>query len=295
MKTLKWFFFTLTALSLAACAFDKNSNTDTQRELEDNAALEAKFARVTGKYVGTINTGAEPQQVELSFYPYYKKNGQNSKGEDKYKPELRARYRLLNTVAPDVILSVGYYEEVNKLVMTTLNENAPTVISINGEMMGNSITGDVAKNNVPFGTLTAELTSRQYSAPSPNDEAEYNQRLRRLYDTIKGNYVGTVRPSPRDGAAFQISVRLGYVDRKSPNSNVLTPVLEAYYSVIGDRDHAREDQLAVTFIPETNEISMDAGAARRVSISGTLRQGVIKGTYTGFRGLEGGVTLRKSH
>ncbi|WP_413288590.1 hypothetical protein [Bdellovibrio sp. HCB337] len=294
MKALRYLFLTLMTLSLAACAFDKNSNTDVQRELEDNAALEAKFARVTGKYVGTINTGAEPQQVELSFYPYYKKIGQNSNGEDKYKPELRARYRLLNTVVQDVILSVGYYEQVNKLVMTTLNENAPTVISINGEIMGTSITADVAKNNVPFGTLNAELASRQYSAPSPNDGAEYNDRLRKLYDTIKGTYAGKVTPSPREGAPFEISVRLTYVDRQSPGSAALAPVLEAYYRRVDDRDRSKEAKLVVTYIPETNQISMDAGGTGEVSIVGDIRQNVIRGTYSGFRGLEGGVYLKKT-
>lgn len=295
MKSLKYILLTLITLFLAACAFDKNSNPDVQSELEDNAALESKFSRVTGVYHGTINTAVGLQQVELSFYPYYKKVGQNSKGEDKYKPELRARYRRIDTVVDDVILSVGYYEETSKLVMTNVAENAGTVLSLNGDLIGGVIHADVAQNNVPLGALKAELVSREYATPNPNDQAEKNDRLRKLYDTIKGTYIGKVKPAPREGAPFIISVRISYVDRTFVGAKDPVPVLEAYYTRADSNDRSKETKLVVNYKPDTNppSISMDEGQTGTVSITGTISRGLITGIYSGYLGLEGEVILKK--
>lgn len=300
MKSLKWFCLTLTTLSLVACAFDKNSNTDNQRELEDNAALLEKFSRVTGLY-STVTTKSGVQQVEISFYPYFKKIGENTNGEDKYKPELRARYRRLDTVVADVIMSVRFYEETSQILMSNVDDKAGTILNVDARLIGDTITGNISQNSVPLGQLKVRLVTRQYSIPNPNDQAEFNARLRKHYDSITGTYEGVVKPAPRDGAAFAIRIKLRHIDRTIDDDQGPVPVLEASFYRLDNIDLGKEIVLRGDYQSDAKplpRISMNYTNAKdekanTISIAGTISQGLITGIYKGYLGIEGEAILKK--
>lgn len=295
MTSLKWFFSLCLTLNLASCAFDKNANTDNRRELEDTATLLHKFSQVTGLYRGTITTSSGLQQVELSFYPYYRKVGQNTNGEDKYKPELRARYRRLDTVVDDVILSVRFYEETSQVLMSNAEEGGGLTLNAQTKLNAGALTGTISQNSVPLGHLEARLITREYATPNPNDQEEKNIRLRELYDSISGVYSGVVRPSPKEGAPFGITLELYHVDQMI--GGVTKTVLKAYYNRTSDPERTRELNLDVDYKPDTNPPSISmvstTGGKYSITINGTLAQGVLQGVFKDQRALGGPVTLRK--
>lgn len=300
MNVLRWSLLFLMVLGLGACAFDKNSNTDNQREIKDNAELAEKFSRITGLYRGTIQTSAGTQQVELSFYPFYKRNGENSNGEDRYKPELRAHYRRLDKVTEDVILAVRYYEETSQLLMSNAESTSGTVLNVDARQSGEMIAGNVSRNNLPLGWLEVRLVTRDYRVPNPNEQEEKNQRRRELYKTITGVYSGVVKPSAREGAPFAISVRLYHVDEII--SGVATTVLKAYYTPADDPGRTLALNMHADYQNdgETPTISLaSSGAVGNndkdywVTINGTLTPGLIRGTFNNHRALIGEVTLKK--
>jgi len=280
-------------LSLVACAFDKNSNNDNQKELDDNAALAQKFSRVTGLYRGTVSTSQGLQQVELNVTTFSEKLGENSNGEDKFKLELRARYRRLDTVVDDVILSARYYEETAQILFANADENTSPKINIDGRATGDAITGNVSQNTFPLGQLNVQLVSREYENNNPNDQDEKNKRLRKLYDTISGFYTGVVTSPDED--AFGINIKLYHTEEDI--NDVSTTVLKAYYNLNSDPDHSLELTMKVNYKPDTNPPSITmkstSGGVYFVNIDGTLVKGVLKGTFKNQRGLDGRVTLTK--
>jgi hypothetical protein len=293
MKSLKHFFFGLVTLSLVACAFDKNSNNDNQKELDDNAQLAQKFSRVTGLYRGTVSTSQGLQQIELNVTPFSKKIGQNSNGEDKFKLELRARYRRLDTVVDDVILGARYYEETSQILFANADENTSPKINIEGRATGDEITGNVSQNTFPLGQLNVQLVSREYENNNPNEQDEKNNRLRKLYDTIKGDYTGVVKSAEED--PFGINVKIFHNDEDI--GGISTTVLKAKYNLNSDPDRSLELLMNGNYKPDTNPPSITlksiSGGIYTVTIKGTLVKGVLTGTFTNQRGVEGSVTLTK--
>ena len=108
MKSLKYFFIILATLNLMACAFDKNSNADTQSEIENRNKLNEKYAGITGVYTGVGGV----QNVQVSFYTIDVKVGDTASGQPKFQPTLMARYRFLdNPSLDDVVMSATYLPE----------------------------------------------------------------------------------------------------------------------------------------------------------------------------------------
>jgi hypothetical protein len=293
MKSLKWFLTGFVALNLAACAFDKNSNTDTQKELENRAALMEKYSPILGVYRGTIQAGVSAQAVELAFYTVEKKIGQTANGEPKFLPALMVRYRNLSNVVDDVNMESTYLDQTSQVLMST-GDNS---FGISGFFNGETITGNVTRNGGVWGAINVSLVSRESSAPNDtNDRAERNARLTKIYQTIVGTYKGKVEfPSNSSASNFNVTITI-VIDQVKDRDGFYIPALKADYT--RENDPARNLALAldVDYKPDTvppyiSLVSSEARAEYSVTIAGTITGNVINGTFTNKRAQRGTVRL----
>ncbi|MBS1971101.1 MAG: hypothetical protein JSU04_12375 [Bdellovibrionales bacterium] len=295
MKSLKWLLTGFVALNLAACAFDKNSNTDTQKELENRAALMEKYSPILGVYRGTIQAGVSSQAVELSFYTVEKKIGQTANGEPKFLPALMVRYRNLSNVVDDVVMESTYLDQTSQVLMST-NDNS---LGVSGIFNGETITGNVTRNGGIWGTINVSLVSRESSAPNDaNDRAERNARLTKIYEGVVGTYKGKVDfPHNSSASDFNVTVTI-VIDQVKDKDGYYVPALKADYT--RENDPARNLALAmdVDYKPDTvppyiSLVSNEVRAEYSVTIAGTINNGVIDGTFTNKRAQRGTVRLVK--
>ncbi len=295
MKSLKWLLTGFVALNLAACAFDKNSNSDTQKEVENRAALMEKYRPILGVYRGTIQAGASSQAVELSFYTVEKKIGQTANGEPKFLPALMARYRNLSNVVNDIVMESTYLDQTSQVLMSTSDNS----FGMSGILNGETITGNVTRNGGIWGTISVSLVSRESSAPNDaNDRAERNTRLTKIYETIVGTYKGKVDfPSDSSASDFNVTIAI-VIDQVKDIDGYYVPALKADYT--RENDPARNLALAmdVDYKPDTvppyiSLVSNQARVEYSVTIAGTINNGVIDGTFTNKRAQRGTVRLVK--
>lgn len=295
MTSLKWIVMAVTALNLAACAFDKNSDADTQRELENRAALMEKYSPLLGIYRGTIQTSSNTQIVELAFYTVEKKIGQTSSGEPKFLPALMARYRNLSNVVADVVMEATYLDQTSQILMS----NADNSFGLSAIFDGQNIRGSVTRNGGIWGTINVSLFSRESSAPNDaNDRAERNARLTKIYETVVGTYKGKVDfPANSSVSDFGITVTI-VINQIRDQDGYFVPALKADYTREGDPNRNLALAMDVDYKPDTvppyiSLVSSEAKAEYSVTIVGTLSQGTINGTFTNKRAQSGSVRLVK--
>lgn len=295
MKTLKWILSTAIALTLTACAFDKNSNTDREKEIENRQKLVEQYAPVVGVYQGTFTTSTTTQNIELRFYIVDIPDGRNSDNQPKYRTALMARFDRENVVDP-VFMETSYLPQSGELFMS--NENAS--LAARGRLIDNVITGTVTKNGGVLGQVKVQLVSRESSAPSENDQAERNERARRIYEAIAGVYAGVIKLPPQVGPSFGAVVEIFVAQRRDSNNN-LVPYLSGYFRRDDDRSRERELILDIEYrsdvyppeIDITTSPTKNPNGIYTISIGGTIENGVIKGTFVDHRGKTAEVALKK--
>lgn len=298
MTSLKWILMAFTALNITACAFDKNSNADTQQEIEDRAALQEKYNRVTGVYSGKVIAGTGTQLVELSFYTVDKKKGDTADGQPKYLPVLMTRFRILNsvdTVNNDIIMEARYIEETSEVFMSDQSGS----LGIHAIFSGETLNGDITQNGGRWGTLQTQLTSRESSAPNDtNSRAERDARLKKLLQPIVGVYAGKVsfsKGSPAADYNARVTLVIGQVKDKD---GFYMPALQGSFTPQNSKDSALTIALNVDYKPDVfpaylSLVSYDSKADYTVTISGTISNGVITGDFSNKRGHTGTVRFVK--
>lgn len=295
MKSLKWILMAFTALNLAACAFDKNSDADTQRELENRAALMEKYSPLLGIYRGTIQTGSSSQIVELAFYTVEKKIGQTASGEPKFLPALMTRYRNLSNVVADVVMEATYLDQTSQVLMSN-NDNS---FGLSTTFDGQNIVGNVTRNGGVWGTINVSLFSRESSAPNDaNDRAERNARLTKIYEAVVGTYKGRISfPTNSSASDFGVTVTV-VINQVKDQDGYFVPALKADYTRDDDPTRSYPGAMDVDYKPDTvppyiSLVSSEVRAEYSVTIAGTISQGIISGTFTNKRAQSGAVRLVK--
>ncbi len=294
MKSLKWCLITFATLTLAACAFDKNSNTDTQSEIENRNTLNEKYSHVIGVYRGTVSSGSGVQNVELSFYTVDVKVGETSSGQPKFQPALMTRYRLLDNVVDDIVMVATYLPENTGQIFMSNKDNT---FGISGTLRGETITGNVTRNGGQWGTLNVSLISRESSTPNDaNDRAERNDRLMKIYEPIVGQYLGNVVPPVKQGQAFAIEVNIT-IDQVKDKDGFYAPALKADYKPAGQNDRNLALSLDVDYKPDANPPYMSLVSQAKndysVTMAGTISNGVFHGIFTNKFAIQATVTLKK--
>ncbi|MGZ3795607.1 MAG: hypothetical protein ACXVB1_04545 [Pseudobdellovibrionaceae bacterium] len=295
MASFKSFFIIFAVLCLSACAFDKSSNEDTQAEIENRNLLYEKYNRIIGVYHGQLTSGSSEQQVELSFYTIEVKIGDTSRGQPKFLPALMVRYRLLDNVVDDILMTATYLPENNGEIFMSNKDNT---FGFSGRLNDKDLSGDVTKNGGQWGFLKASLFSHGSSAPNDaNDRAERNARLMKIYEPIVGQYLGKVVPPPQQGQAFAIEVNIT-IDQVKDKDGFYVPALKADYKPAGQNDRNLALFLDIDYKSDTNPpymslVSQQAKGDYSVTMAGTLVHGVFRGTFTNKFALRADVTFRK--
>lgn len=298
MTSLKWILMAFTALNITACAFDKNSNADTQQEIEDRNALYEKYNRVTGVYSGKVIAGTGTQLVELSFYTVEKRKGDTADGQPKFLPALMTRFRVLNsvdTVNNDIIMEAKYIVETSEVFMS----DATGSLGIHAFFNGENLVGDVTQNGGRWGTLQTQLTSRESSAPNDtNSRAERDARLKKLFQPIVGTYTGKVSfPKGSPAASYNAKVTL-VIGQVKDKDGFYMPALQGSFTPLNSNDSALTIALNVDYKPDVfppyiSLVSYDSKADYTVTISGSITNGVIEGEFSNKRGHSGTVKFVK--
>jgi len=313
MTALKWFTMAFVALNIAACAFDKNSNSDTQQELDDRAALYEKYNRVTGTYSGTIVASTIVQPVDISFFTIEKKKGETADGQPKYLPVLMARYRVKNTTdleQMDAFMEAKYITETSEIFMS----NAEGSLGVHGTISGEDLTADVTRNGGRWGALRANLTSRAAAGENnANVRAERDARLTKLYEPITGFYKGTVTlQANSSGPSFnaELLVSIGQVKDKD---GYFMPALQAYFTPkpppIPGKPSTPVDSLAMngeyrsdasppyiafaSYEGRADSITNLSGSVQTIQLNEKTFKQVFTGAYSNRRGQAGTFSFEK--
>lgn len=184
----------LSAAALVGCAFGNSTDEQTKQELEDREKLLVNYSRVVGNYSGTIYTNGKTIPLEVSVSTVDEENGKNSKGETKFIPVLKLRYRQMDTVRPDIIMNARYISENGSLSAAegTDPTAGSTSTTIRGAVSGEMFTGSIYKSTGKLGDFDLTRISITPSSPLENPEVDYQNRLRALYNSITGKYDGTL-------------------------------------------------------------------------------------------------------
>jgi len=290
----------------------KNVITDPSgEENEFNRKLREQFQKITGTYRGSIlreATSTDPRRewkTELGLYIIDEKYGTTPGGEPKFRPALKARFKQLAPVAPNVILDVRYIAESDQLLLSIREATggpvpAPTssdgLNSFTGKLKDNLITGTASKATGYWGELQMQFITKTVDSPSFGDQEDYNRRLIEEYNTVVGNYTGTI--SPKGLAAFNVEVKIYILQEAAPNGTI--PKLKAYYRRTSDEFNATDLIMNVEYKTELSPAGIDMSGQRTngsliyfVILNGSFKDNEIKGQYQEQRGQTGPFRLKR--
>ena len=300
MKTVNTLLLALAAtVAMAGCAFSSDAAKDEQtvREMRDRNKLLRDFAMVEGTYMGTFNDGQSVKSVELSIYHVDEKTETNSNREPVFMPVLYARIKTLDTLRFDNVLNARFFPETGELILSNSNRSDPGLQSIGGTVRGAKIAGQVKTYQGVLGDIDVDLVSRESHAPRDGSGEETEDRLRRQYEAIAGDWTGLV--TPESGLPEKILVRFFVTTQQQNGRN--TPVLMGFYHPAASSADNLDQSLVVTYKAETTPpqilmTSLGANPARPngyfISFDTTLQpDGTIVGGVTTQRGYAGRVLL----
>lgn len=293
---------TLTIGTLLGCSFGKSNSSDNRAEVDTRNRLSEKFALVAGHYTGTVESNPR-QDVELALYIIETRNGQNSNGDPIFLPELKARFRRLNSTQADIYMDARFIPETGDVFLSSTGSQAgqaPT-FTITARLTGDNLDGSVVKNGGTLGALHMHRISNDSSAPPEGDVEERNQRLRQLYAPLIGLYHGQAVFVGPGAETIKFSLTIYIVDQPTPDGHTI-PILVSYYK--RDNDPTGEVALTLdcTYSTDTNPPSINMESRPypgppnnyRITITGRVRGNTITGSFTNVHfGLTGDMTLTK--
>ncbi len=288
----------------------KNVDTDPSGdENEYNRRLREQYQKLTGTYRGQIlreASGGEPRRewkVELGLYIIDVKYGTLPSGEPKLRPALKARFKQLAPVAPNVLLDVQYVAETEQLFLSvsggdTLPGASEGLNSITSALKNNVISGTASKASGYWGELNLKFITKSVDTPSSGDQEDYNRRLAEEFQTLVGSYTGTVSPEGRGLEPFNIEVKVFIVQEVAAGGT--TPKLKAYYHRTSDRFNATDLTMNVEYKTELTPAGVDMSGQRSsgaltyfVVLNGQFQNKQIRGQYHDQRGQSGPFRLKR--
>lgn len=285
--------------AMTGCAFSSDAAKDEQtvREMRDRNKLLEDFAMVEGTYMGTYNDGRSLKSVELSIYHIDEKTETNSSREPVFMPVLYARIKTLDTLRLDAVLNARFFPETGELILSNSNRNDPNLQSIGANVRGMKITGQLKTYQGVLGDVDVDLVSRESRAPRDGSDEETEDRLRRQYETIVGEWVGYI--TPETDIPSKVLVRFFVTTQSQNGRNV--PVLLGFYHPYRESASDLDIGLTVTFKAETTPAQILVTSTPRpggffISLDTVLQDNNTKivGTATTHRGYEGRVELARA-
>ncbi|WP_374078393.1 hypothetical protein [Bdellovibrio bacteriovorus] len=294
---LKKLILSVAMLSLAACAFDKDTSDDNAREVAERQRQLNTYSRVVGFYSGKLTTPAAQQDVELRLFTLENEAGKNSNGDERYSVVLRGNYKKLNPVGPGYNFKARYIPETAELILTNDSTalGVDDIHTINAKFSGQKIIGEVKSVSGVIGVLDLTLTSNERQAPGNNEENEYYERLRRQYESIAGTYAGNNTVDGKAKFSFTISLQVIKVG--------LTPQIVGEFKRSDDPGESVSLTLTAVYQPELSPAILTlTGVPRfnptnspyKATFEGTLIGDEYKGSWrTNIKGFEGDFVLKK--
>lgn len=305
MSRFLGYIILLASLFISGCGLGFEDEGTDPNEIRDRNRLQKSFAQVIGSYSGTVTTGTDSFEVEVSIYKLVKSGGVNDRGEEVPRDILQARYRRLDVVEEDgdYILNVRYYDNGQITMFAGGGENPSSpgqgaIFTIEGQVQKGKLTGSVFKTEGKIGDLNAILVSRDVRAPSEEDEVDERRRLYRMFKTVAGIYSGPVQNEEGQvlikEAEIQILIREAVVGTDANGKPRYRPILRATYR---RPDDLREEDLSVKYFPKAQELVLISakaeGAFDFYSMYGQVENKQLKleiwrddgyfGVYTGQR------------
>lgn len=195
----------LVAASLVGCAFGNNTDEQNKQELDEREKLLQKYSSVIGDYKGTLTSSGRSYPLEASVVTVDEENGKNSKGEPRFIPVLKLRYRQLDTVRPDLVMTTRYIQEDGSLSAVSGQT------TLRGTVSSDRITGTVYKSEGVLGKFELTRIDINPSSPLKDPHTDYQDRLREQYAAIAGVYDGAM-VSEITGKSTTIRLVLTYYD-----------------------------------------------------------------------------------
>lgn len=306
---MKHLLLAFTILSLAACAFDKDStgsNKQTRRLAEQNEEVLANFSKARGLYAGDLNrpNGTEKIQINLSILGE-PANSANDDGTTDIRYRQAAAYIRINPVGTTITsFAVTFIPETGalRLVNTTKDLGIDDVHSIFATITNGRLTGTVDSLTGQIGTLNLQIQANESANPSNGAEEEYNNRLREQYNALAGSYVGCVKAPPNSGAqSYTVKMSLSVYEDATGGTNKTTPRLAGSFHRDYDKLGGLDASLSATYRPDLHPATLNIVGKPFVSnngyvstFQGTIVDGEYEGTFTSTRkGLEGSIYMKK--
>ncbi|MEK2644569.1 hypothetical protein [Bdellovibrio sp. BCCA] len=302
---LKKLILSVAILSLAACAFDKDKSKNNSKEAADLQEQSNNFEKVVGTYGGKLTTPSSQQDVELRLFTLSEPIGKNSDGEDIYRLVLRGNYKKLNPVGPGYNFKIRYIPQSSQLIFTNSvvgtagesNLGPDDIHTINAQIRGQQIVGQVKSVSGVIGALNLTLSSTENNVPGNNEQNEYYERLRRQYESISGTYAGNNVVDGKAKFGFKITLQvikdgavpllIGEFKRDDDPGETVSLTLTAVY-----QPELTPATLTLTGKPRYNPNN----SPYQATFEGTLIGDEYKGSWrTNIKGFEGNFVLRKAH
>lgn len=300
MKKLLTIF---TALLFVGCAFNNNDavQAENERNIKRDLEKKAQYEPYTGTYTGTLYSLNDEFPIQITIFMDPKKVGETSKGEPIFETELKGFYRRLDIVTTDFRFNTRVIQETGDLILSNdKTTNPDDIVTILGKLNNNTITGDVKTSTGLLGNFIVTLKTKNTQVPAVGDQNEKNERLRLLFEPLKGKYIGIVTPPPQLAAPFEVQLEL-FVIEKTLNNNKTEPALNSYYQRSDDPTGELALNLNVNYMPEykpakiviSGQKAGNTGRVYSINVNGILSNSKIIGTHTDQRGYVSQIELIK--
>lgn len=284
----------------------KQVDTPSGEENEFNRKLREQYQQLTGTYRGSVVRSAsrvEPRRewdTELGLFIVDVQDGTTPNGQAKFKPALKARFKQLSPVAPNVLLDVQYITESKQLLLSTNDKNNPAaangITSFIGQLNKNTITGQASKSTGYWGDVRMEFISKEVDTPTFGDQEDYQRRLTEEYQTLVGEYRGKV--SPKGKSSFEVELKIFIIRELTPTGTI--PALKAYYRRTSDEIHASDLTMSMEYKSELTPIEVNMSGQRAigsatyfVTLNANFQNNEFRGQYHDHLGHEGPFRLKR--
>lgn len=285
----------------------KEVDTPAGEENEFNRKLREQYQQITGTYRGSLvrsPSRGEPRRewkTELGLFIVDVPDGAASNGQAKFKPALKARFKQLSPVAPNVLLDVQYITESRQLLLSinpNSNPAAPNgLASFIGSLQSNTVTGQASKTTGYWGDVSMQLVTKDVDTPTFGDQEDYNRRLTEEYQTLVGTYRGKI--SPEGDSSFEIELKVFIIQAVTPTGGTI-PSLRAYYRRISDDFHASDLTMVVEYKSELTPIEVNMTGQRTigsgnyfVTLNANFQNNEFRGQYHDHLGHKGPFRLKR--
>lgn len=288
---LKNLFLAVVALSLAACAFDKDKGMTDGDEIKRRELLKQSYQKVEGTYSGTIKTVNGLEEIQLVLTVLDEEAGDNSHKLPVMNPLLAAYYKKINPVGPGYEFTTRLYpDRNNEIVMVNKGTKLTRddIHTINAKIENGTIVGKASSTGGFIGNIELSLTSRQTGGNGSTEENEYYDNLRRQYQAIQGTYEGQIVSKVEANKKINVTLELQVLEKEQENSKITVPYLKGTLHDIADTYRFSDWTMTVSYNTDTTPFSLtlagtpvnSSNSKATVSMRGTLEGDTFTGNFT---------------